>query len=136
MGNWGIGIWQDDVADDVVIMFDELIDAGAIPLEVVNRVLMDPPWGWGDSDDEPVQVLALAALALQHGALRQPLRNWALATITSGASLGRWHWEGADPNRFSARLEVLKSFQEMLQRGVETSDELDSVTRPTAFALW
>jgi hypothetical protein len=32
-GNWGIGVWQDDVADDVVMMFDNLLDAGATALE-------------------------------------------------------------------------------------------------------
>src|SRR5262249_44019103 len=65
VGNWGNGVWQDDGAAEVILMFKELLEGGRTPREAVQGVLADPPWGWGDQDDDAVQVLAIAALALQ-----------------------------------------------------------------------
>ena len=47
MGAWGTEVWQDDAADDVLIMFEDLIEAGATPMEAVRLIILDPPWGWG-----------------------------------------------------------------------------------------
>jgi hypothetical protein len=136
MGAWGNGIWQDDVADDVLIMFEDLLEAGATPKETVRLVILDPPWGWGDWDDEPTQVLALAALSLEHGILTPTLRSWAIAAIDSGAPLGRWVWDEAKPEHYLHRAAVLERFKAMLKRGTATPEELKSVTRPKKFSLW
>ena len=134
MGAWGNGVWQDDAADDVVKMFDKLLAAGSTPSEAVQRVIAHPPWGWGDWDDTPVQVLALAALALEYGILTASLRNWAIAEIESGAPLDRW--TESTPEDIANRTEVLERFKVMLIRGTATPEELKSVTTPEAFSLW
>jgi hypothetical protein len=134
MGAWGNGVWQDDVAHDVILRFDELLAKGRTPGEAVQEILLDPPWGWGDQDDDAVQVLALAALALRHGALGPTLRNQAISMIDSGDPLDRW--TGSPPEKRAARQEVLDHFKTLLVRGAATADELASVTEPEAFSLW
>jgi hypothetical protein len=134
VGNWGNGVWQDDVADDVILRFQELLEDGRTPREAVQGVLADPPWGWGDQDDDVVQVLAIAALAVQHGVLDPALRDRAIAMIESGDPLGRW--TQSRPEKIAARQEVLDRFKGLLARGTATPEELASVTEPEAFSLW
>ena len=90
--------------------------------------------GWGDQDDDVVQVLALAALALQHGVLAPALRDRAISMIESGDPLDRW--TESQPEKIAARQEVLEHFIALLVRGNATADELASVTEPEAFSLW
>jgi hypothetical protein len=134
MGAWGNGVWQDDVAHDVVLRFDQLLAEGRTAEEAVQDILLDPPWGWGDQDDDAVQVLALAALALQHAVLGSTLRSQAISLIESGASLDRW--SDSAPAQIAARQAVLEHFKTLLERGTATVDELASVTEPEAFSLW
>jgi hypothetical protein len=68
MSAWGTEVWQDDTADDVLIGFERLLEASATPGEAVRLIILHPPYGWGDDDDEPVQILALAALAITYKA--------------------------------------------------------------------
>ena len=128
MSAWGVGVWEDDVASDVVIMFDDLREEGLSPQEALARVLADPPWGWGDRGDDVVQILALAALALQHSVLDATLRERAITTIESSAALRPW--TATDPADVAARTLLLERFQALLQRGSATADELKSVTIP------
>jgi hypothetical protein len=99
MGTWGIGVWQDDVAADVVVMFADLLQEGYTAAQAVQHVLDDPPWGWEDEEDAAVQLLAVTAIALQHGVLEAALRDRAVAAIDSQVSL--WCWEDTYPGDFA-----------------------------------
>jgi hypothetical protein len=134
MGAWGNGVWQDDAAYNMLLMFDDLLETGAIPTEAVHLVILHPPWGWGDWDDEPVQILALAALALEYVIFTPALRNWAMAALGTGAPLDCW--TESNPEDIAHRAGVLERFKAMLQQGTTTAEELESVTRPQEFSLW
>lgn len=134
MGAWGNGVWQDDMAYDVILAFEDLREHGSTAAEAVQRILVSAPWGWRDIDAASAQVLALAALALESGVLDPALRDRAIATIESGDPLGRWTESG--PEMIAARTEVLERFKALLQRGTATPEELKSVTTPEAFSLW
>lgn len=148
MGTWGNGVWQDDVAADLIVMFEDLLVGGSTAAQAVEHALAHPPWGWCDEDDSVVQVLALAALALQYGALDPQLRDQALALIESGAPLQRWTESVAElggeataerrqftQQRLLARQQVLEQFHALLTRGRATAEELADVTRPEAFRV-
>ena len=148
MGTGGNGVWQDDVAADLIVMFEDLLAGGSTAAQAVERVVADPPWGWGDEDDDVVQVLALDALALQYGVLDPQLRDQALTLIESGAPLQRWIESVAElggeataerrqfmQQRLLARQQVLEQFQALLKRGGATAEELTGVTRPEAFRI-
>jgi hypothetical protein len=128
VGAWGIGVWEDDAAHDVILLFDKLREAGSSVREALQRVLAHPPYGWGIRDDDAVQILAIAALALQHGMLDPSLRDRAIASIESGTPMGTW--TESDPKDIAARMELLERFTTLLQRGSATHEELKSVTRP------
>jgi hypothetical protein len=128
MSAWGTEVWQDDTADDVLIMFEDLLEAGATPTEAIRLIILRPPYGWGDDDDEPVQILALAALALKYGILTSTIRNWALATINSGAPMGTWTQSA--PENIAERKQILAQLKALLVRAIATPEELEVVTGP------
>jgi hypothetical protein len=131
MGTWGIGVWQDDVAADLIVQFDELLEHGSTAVQAIEGILADPPRGWEGTDDGVVQALALAAMAIEYGVLEPTLRDRALAMIASGAALDRWADAGAE--EIAARQQLLERFQGLLRRGSATAEELERVTRPEAF---
>jgi hypothetical protein len=133
MSAWGVGVWENDAADDVVLMFEDLCEAGGSAQEALRRVLARPPYGWGIRDDDAVQILAIAALALQHGVLDPAVRDQAIATIESGAAMETW--TESDPKNVAARLELLERFTALLQRGSASPEEFTSVTRPETARL-
>ena len=133
MNAWGVGVWEDDAAHDVILLFDQLRQAGSSAREALQRVLADPPYAWGIRDDDAVQILAIAALALQHGLLDPSLRDRAIATIESGAAMGTW--TESDPKDIAARTELLERFKALLQRGSASPEEVTSVTRPETSSL-
>lgn len=128
MGIWGHGIWQDDVAADALVRFNDLLAAGGSASDALQGVLASPPWGWHDAVDAAVQVLALAAVALEHGVLDAALRDRALATIESGVPL--WRWTDAEPEDVTARKDVLEQFKGLLLHGAASSEQLKNVTEP------
>jgi hypothetical protein len=127
MSAWGTEVWQDDAADDVLIMFEDLLEAGATPTEAVRLIILNPPYGWGD-DLESTQILALAALTLKYEILTPMLRRWAIAEMDSGAPMGTW--TRSAPEDIAARKQILERFKAILQRGAATPEELESVTGP------
>lgn len=136
LGNWGIGIMQDDVAADTEIEFEDALAEGLTTTEATQRVLGDPPWPVSDYDDGPVTYMALAALQLKHNILTADIRNLAIGAATSDAAIGRFEWDGAPEGKVAARKELLRRFSEILERGSCTPEELEQVTYPKEFSLW
>jgi hypothetical protein len=137
MGNWGMGVLQDDVADDVRIAFEDAIEEGLSVEEAIQRVLDDPPWPFNgpcQADDACMTYMALAALQLQHDILTPDIREKALEAATSEWAIGRW--DGAPEDRIAARRKVLQQFKAILERGTCTAEELEQVTYPKEFSLW
>jgi hypothetical protein len=133
MGAWGIGVWQDDVAQDVIVLFQDLRREGCSATEAVQRALENPLWRWDDEEDSARQVLAIAALALQQGVMEPSLRNRTLATIDSGVSL--WPWESAQTEIADARKTLLSRFRELVLKGSATDEDFTSVTAPNTYSL-
>jgi hypothetical protein len=128
MGVDGVGLFQDDVAMDVCAAFDDALERGLTPGQAADSVLADPPWPLDDTDDGPVTWLALAALLLREGALRDDVRDQAQQVIASGAALARW--EEAPNAMRMARERVLQRFGALLAAGAATPEELQAVTEP------
>ena len=75
MGVWGVGLLQDDVAKNVQNAFDDALAGGLTPRQAVDAMLAAPPWPLDDTDDGSVIWLALAALLLREGAMRDDVRT-------------------------------------------------------------
>ena len=128
MGADGVGLLQDDVAMDVQAAFNDALERGLNPGQAVDGVLADPPWPLDDTDDRPVIWLALSALLLREGALRDDVRDQAQQVITSGAALVRW--EEASDADYVARKRILQRFSAVLAAGVATPVEIPALTEP------
>lgn len=128
MGVWGVGLLQDDVAKDTQHAFDDALARGLTPGQAVDAVLANPPSPLDDTDDWPVIWLALAALLLREGAVRDDVREQATRVIASGAALARW--EEAPNAMRMARERVLERLTDLLARGQATPEELRTVMEP------
>ena len=113
MGAWGPGIFDNDVAMDVKLLFEEQLQHGLTTTEATQAILYDPPWGLDDEEDEASTYLALASLQLEHGTLDAEIRDKALAIIESGVPM--WGWENTDANRQSKRKFVIDSLINRIQ---------------------
>ena len=134
MGNWGNGILQDDVADDVRIAFEDACTEGLSVAEATLRVLSNPPWPIDDVEDACTAHLALAALQLQSGVLTSEIRQKAIEATTSEWAIDRW--EGSLEDNGAARARILSQFQAILEHGSCTLEELEQLTYPKEFSLW
>jgi hypothetical protein len=112
MGTCGPGIFDDDVAMDVKVMFENDLTHGYSIAAATQHVLQEPPWGFDDEEDTAVTWLALAALQVEHHALDQVVRKRALDIIDSGVPL--WRWEGQSDEKVAERTAVLQSFRQQL----------------------
>jgi hypothetical protein len=135
MGNWGIGILQDDVAADLLIAFEGALANGLAVEEATQHVIGDSP-EIDDDDDGPTIYMALAALQLQLGIITPEIRDKALEAATSHWAIGRFDWDGAPEGKVAARKELLRRFTKILERGSCTPEELEQVTHPKEFSLW
>jgi len=135
MGNWGIGILQDDVADDVLITFEKALANGLAVEEATQQVIDDSP-DIDDDDDGPTIYMALATLQLQHCILMPEIQDRAIQAATAHGAIGRFEWDGAPEGKVAARKEVLRRFRDILERGSCTLEELEQVTYPKEFSLW
>lgn len=122
MGTWGPGIFDDDIAQDARILFEDKLAVGCSVVEATRRVLDEWKGIMDDEEDAAVTYLALAALQLEHGILEPRLRQQALATIESGVPL--WRWEGSSPERIAERTRVLAAFKAELLAFPDTLEGL------------
>jgi hypothetical protein len=127
MGVWGVGLLSDDVAADVRSAFDDALARGLTPGQAVDAICASPDWrqALDDTDDGPVIWLALAALLLREGALRDDVRDHAARVIASGAAMTRW--EEAPNLMRMARERILERFSALLATGTATPEELNAV---------
>lgn len=112
MGTWGTGIFDDDVAVDVKVMFEEDLKRGYSVSDTTRHILSDPPWSFEDEEDTAVMVLALAGLQLEHDALDHAIRERAIHIIDSGVPL--WRWEGQVEERVAERTALLSALRQQL----------------------
>ena len=112
MGTWGYGIFENDIAVDVRLMFEDEIDGGSGVEEATKHVLAECVDYLEDMDDSVQAWLALAALQLEQGSVQDPIRKKALEVIEQGADLERWHEAGTEA--VEARRGVLEELRSSL----------------------
>jgi len=110
MGTRDSGIFEDDVALDVRVTFEEALAEGLDVDAATRRVLEEFATYVNDVDDGPLVWFALAALQLEQGALQAEVRRQALAAIERGTNLARWTEQG-DPDLLAARRRALEELR-------------------------
>src|SRR5437667_12905938 len=97
MGTWGYGIFENDVAVDVRLMFEDEIDGGSGVEEATKHVLAECVIYLKDMGDSVQTWLALAALQLEQGSVQDRIRKKVLEVVEQGADSERWHRAGTEP---------------------------------------
>jgi hypothetical protein len=128
VGTWGIGVWQDDVAADVLTTFEDLRDEGYSATRAIRTIVKDPPWGWDDAEDSAVQMLAIVTLALQQGVLDAKLQQRGLDVIDSQLALSSD--ENVPQDQANARKQLLLRLKALIIAGEVSPEDLKSVTAP------
>lgn len=90
MGVWGTGIMDSDLAQDIRLLFDDLVDDRLSVEEAVRRIREQYRSSLDDPDEYPVAILALAKLSLVRGEISEELKREAIGIIEDGRSLERW----------------------------------------------
>jgi hypothetical protein len=134
VGNWGIGILQDDVADDALIAFEKALAIGLALERATQHIIDDSPAV--EDVDGAIIYGASAALQLRHGILTPAIQDRALQAATPHRAIGRFDWDGAPKEDVAARDELLRRFSEILERCSCTPEEVERVCYPKEFSLW
>ncbi len=85
MAAWGVGIFDDDLAQNVRKDFQRAVDAGQSVYEAARGILERYA-----AANSAVVYLALAALQLEHGLVQPRIRKTALTVIITGEGVEPW----------------------------------------------
>lgn len=99
MGTWAVGIFGDDVAEDVRSIWIECFRVTASAKRATTMTRQQCKAEFADDDDGPVATLALALTLWKYGCLDAETREAAISVIDTGAGLERWREEGAGAER-------------------------------------
>ncbi len=112
MGTWGPGIFEDDLAADIRLDFEDSLQEDMSVEAATRRVLDKYAADIEDPDDGPVIWFALAALQLDYQSLHPDVRDRALAAMENPQHAERWREAGS--SQLEERMRVLEDLRERL----------------------
>lgn len=108
MGTWGVKIFENDTAMDVLTIFNRFIEEIKDPKIAVNSLIQT---GWVKKDitkDDPDAIFAIAEIKRIHGILVEKTKQKAIELIKQEEDRGWKNWE--------ARKKELNNFKRRLNR--------------------
>gem|GEM_PF-932693 len=113
MGTAGVGLFDDDVANEVRNDYLQKLAEGKNVEEATREVFQERQNELIDADDGPVIWLALAATQWDYGGFGAGVQQRALTLLELGGDLHRWK---QDPKLSARRHRVLQKLAEKLRR--------------------
>jgi len=110
MGAWGVAILSDDIAEDIKLLYKDLL-ANEYSNEDASRIVIEEYKNELDDEETIVFWLVLASIQWKLGRLQENVKQEALQIIESGADLARWEEE---PKLQKKREVVLNKLREQL----------------------
>lgn len=92
MGAWGVAILSDDIAEDIKLMYKDLL-ANEYSNEDASRIVIEEYKNELDDEETIVFWLVFASIQWKLGRLQENVKQEALQIIESGADLARWEEE-------------------------------------------
>lgn len=111
MGNWGTGIYQNDVSEDVKNDYIAKLKGGKSDEEALQEILLEYMLESSDDDSKCDFFLGLADTLWKVGRLTEEIKNKALESIEADNLSGRWKTE----NDRIKRKETLKQLDKRLR---------------------
>ena len=143
MANWGVKIYEDDVALDVRELFMKLNEQGKAIDEIETTIRSE----FIDSSDDianDIALLALCCVEIETGTLTQTTEHEALQIINDGVHIAKWA-EIADEQEALERKQILNALQSTIEKyagkpidiavqcGYDESDSIHGATNPNVF---
>ncbi|MCP1161806.1 MULTISPECIES: hypothetical protein [Bacillus] len=110
MGAWGVAILSDDIAEDIKLLYKDLL-ANEYSNEDASRIVIEEYKNELDDEETIVFWLVFASVQWKLGRLQENVKQEALQIIESGADLARWQEE---PKLQKKREVVLNKLREQL----------------------
>ncbi len=110
MGAWGVVILSDDIAEDIKLLYKDLL-ANEYSNEEASRIVIEEYMNELDDEETIVFWLVFASIQWRLGRLQENVKQEALQIIESGADLARWEEE---PKLQKKREVVLNKLREQL----------------------
>lgn len=104
---WGVGIFEDELSDDIKHDFSDLVSRDYSP-EVATSILMEKYLYSLNKYEEYIFWVALAAIQWKLGQVDNKVRDKAISIIESGGDLKRWLRDPVSQNKRKKVLEKLK----------------------------
>ncbi|MDD3842816.1 MAG: hypothetical protein WC088_05100 [Candidatus Izemoplasmatales bacterium] len=112
MGAWGPGLYQDDVAEDVITEYVNLLKIGKTNQEATEKLIEDNQMIINDFDDAPVFWFALADTQWKLGRLLPYVKDKALMYLTNEDDLKKWG--NGNKANYKVRIKVLEELENRL----------------------
>lgn len=119
MGTWGPKLYQDDLANDIKIEYEELLKQGKSneeSIELIYKIYRDEI---EDSDEMPIFWMALADVLCDNGNLTSFVKEKALKEIELGENLKKWEIE-SNKDMYIERKQELEKLKRKLEEYKET----------------
>nr|MCR4650433.1 hypothetical protein [Lachnospiraceae bacterium] len=113
MGAWGPGLYQDDIAEDVKVRYEENLRKGLSGTEITKILIEENEYILDDAEEASVFWFALADTQWKFGRLEDSVKNKAIACLEEGTNLKIWE-ESEEPKAYKKRQEVLNALKERL----------------------
>ncbi|HHP1038794.1 TPA: hypothetical protein ACR3S6_002511 [Bacillus thuringiensis] len=110
MGAWGVAILSGDIAEDIKLLYKDLL-ANEYSNEDASRIVIEEYKNELDNEETIVFWLVFASIQWRLGRLQENVKQEALQIIESGADLARWEEE---PKLQKKREVVLNKLREQL----------------------
>ncbi|HDR3329428.1 MULTISPECIES: hypothetical protein [Bacillus cereus group] len=110
MGAWGVAILSDDIAEDIKLLYKDLL-ANEYSNEEASRIVIEEYKNELDDEETIVFWLVFSSIQWKLGRLQENVKQKALQIIESGADLARWEEE---PKLQKKREAVLNKLREQL----------------------
>ena len=112
MGCWGPGLYDSDIAQDILLAFRRLQAACNSPDELCKRIEDEFSAELDDPEDGPIMHVVLAHQLLQLGIRNPQITQNAIAWLDSGGDLDLWKMDS--PQNVSAREQELNKVRALL----------------------
>lgn len=115
MGIWGAKLYENDIANDIKIDYEELIEEGKTNEEVLNTLYSIYKEEIEDYDEKSVFWMVLADILCEHNNLTDFVKEKALKEIESGENLKIWKEEASKEDYTKRKKEIEKLRKKLIE---------------------
>ena len=108
MGTWGPKLYDDDLAQDIKLSYEELKKEGKTNQEVLNDIYIIYQQEIEDNDEKSVFWMVLADVLYEDDALTDFIKENALREIKLGKNLKMWKLEASEKDYIERKKEIEK----------------------------